>query len=129
VKRDTIKAAFGRFRDPVSIDQATRTEWNRDELFGSGAFTLADLLDHVPELTTFRLGWIATPQLAAYNGDVRRVRVFYDDIELDDLNARDGGALDLATVQIWTLEHVTLERGPTELRIYLRSWRVDRTTA
>ncbi len=97
-------------------------------MFASGALTLIDLLDRVPELTTFRSGWISTPQVAAYNGDVGRVRVFLDDIEMDALNGRDRGIPDLSLIQIWTLEHVTLERTATELRVYLRSWRVDRTT-
>lgn len=129
IRRDTVKPPIARFRDPQSIDRTALSQWNRDELFASGAFTLADLLDHVPEVTAFRAGWIATPQVAVYNGDARRVRVFYDDIEMDDLDARDGGVLDLSTIQLWTLERVTLERSATELRIYLRSWRVERTTA
>ena len=97
-------------------------------MFATGALTLLDLLEHVPELTTFRSGWISTPQMGAYNGDVSRVRVFLDDVEIDALNGREGGILDLSTIQIWTLEHVTLERTASELRIHLRSWRADRTT-
>lgn len=128
VKPDTIKAPVGRFSDPTVADQSAKNDWNREEMFGTGALTLLDLLDRVPELTTFRSGWISTPQIAAYNGDPRRVRVFLDDIEMDALNGRDGGVRDLSSIQIWTLEHVTLERTPNELRIYLRSWRVDRTT-
>lgn len=128
VKPDTIKAAFGRYLDPSVVDVSARNDWDRDEMFASGALTLIDLLDHVPELTTFRSGWISTPQIAAYNGDPHRVRVFVDDVEMDALNGRDGGVLDLSTIQLWTLEHVTLERSANELRIYLRTWRVDRTT-
>ncbi len=97
-------------------------------MFASGSLTLLDLLDHVPELTTFRSGWISTPQVAAYNGDVGKVRVFIDDVEMDALNGREGGVLDLGSIQIWTLEHVTLERSASELRVYLRTWRVERTT-
>lgn len=129
VKRDTIKAPVGRFSDPVVVDGSARNEWNREEMFATGALTLVDLLDRIPELTTFRSGWISTPQVAAYNGDPRRVRVFFDDIEMDALNGREGGVLDLSTIQLWTLERVTMERTATELRIHLRSWRVNRTTA
>ena len=39
-----------------------------------------------------------------------------------------GNTTDLATIQIWTLEEVAVERGADELRVYLRSWRVDHTT-
>jgi hypothetical protein len=127
-KPDTMKPAVGRFVDPSTSDQSARTEWNREEMFASGALTLLDLLDHIPETTTLRSGWISTPQVAAYNGDVSRVRVFLDDVEMDALNGRERGVLDLASVQIWTLEHVTLERSATELRVYLRTWRVERTT-
>lgn len=128
VKKDTVKPPIARFRDPAVIDGTAVSAWNRDQLFASGAFTLGDLLDHVPEVTVIRSGWISTPQVAGYNGDARRVRVFYDDIEFDDLNPRDQGALDLSTIQIWTLESVTLERAPSELRIYVRSWRVEHVT-
>jgi hypothetical protein len=31
-------------------------------------------------------------------------------------------------VQLWTLEHVSIERSASELRIYVRSWRVDNTS-
>ena len=128
MKPDTIKVPVGKFVDPFVADWSAKNEWNREEMFASGALTLIDLLDRVPELTTFRSGWISTPQIAAYNGDPRRVRVFVDDVEMDALNGRDGGVLDLSTVQLWTLEHVTLERSANELRIHLRTWRVDRTT-
>lgn len=127
-KPDTIKPAVGRFVDPRTSDQSARTEWNREEMFASGALTLLDLLDRIPEITTLRSGWISTPQVAAYNGDVSRVRVILDDVEMDALNGRERSVLDLASVQLWTLEHVTLERSATELRIYLRTWRVERTT-
>jgi hypothetical protein len=127
-KPDTMKPAVGRFLDPRTSDQSARTEWNREEMFASGALTLLDLLDHVPEVTTLRSGWISTPQVAAYNGAVNRVRVFLDDVEIDALNGRERGVLDLGSVQLWTLQHVTLERSASELRIYLRTWRVERTT-
>ena len=127
-KPDTMKPAVGRFVDPVTTEQGARTEWNREEMFASGALTLLDLLDQIPEVTTLRSGWISTPQVAAYGGDAGRVRVFLDDVEIDALDGRERGVLDLASVQLWTLEHVTLERAANELRIYLRTWRVERTT-
>lgn len=128
VQRDTIQPPVGRFSDPADYDVTPRHEWNRAELFATGALTLIDLLDRIPELTTFRSGWIATPQVAAMNGDFRRVRVFYDDIEIDNLDPRTGGILDLGSIQIWTLERLTIERGANEVRLFLRSWRVERTT-
>lgn len=124
---DSIKAPVGRFADPVPYEIGPQYEWNRTQLFATGALTLVDLLDRIPGITTFRSGWLATPQTAAFNGDFRRVRVFYDGIEMDDLDNATGSVLDLSTVQIWTLEHLSIERTANELRLYLRSWRVDNT--
>ncbi|MBK5189026.1 MAG: hypothetical protein JJD97_12345 [Gemmatimonadaceae bacterium] len=56
------------------------------------------------------------------------MRVFLDGMEVDNLDARAGGALDLAELQLWSLEEVTIERGADELRVYCRSWSVQRTT-
>lgn len=127
-KADSIKAPVGRFADPILYEIGPQYQWNRRELFASGALTVADLLDRVPQLTTFRSGWLATPQAAAFNGDFQRVRIFYDGIEIDNLDPANGGILDLSTVQLWTLEQVSVERSASEARVYLRSWRVENTT-
>jgi hypothetical protein len=127
VKRDSIKAPIGRFADPATYEIGPQYEWNRAQLFATGALTLADLLERIPGVATFRSGWIATPQTATFNADFRRVRVFYDGIEIPALDNTTGGLLDLSTVQMWTLEHLTIERSASELRIYMRSWRADNT--
>lgn len=127
VKPDTIKPPIGRFADPALYEIGPQYEWDRQQLFATGALTLVDLLDRIPGITTFRSGWLATPQTATYNNDFSRVRVFYDGIEIDNLDSRTGGILDLSSIQIWTLEHVSIERSANELRIYLRTWRVDNT--
>ena len=127
VKIDSIKAPIGRFADPLTYEIGTQYDWNRAQLFATGALTLVDLLDRIPGITTFRSGWLSTPQTATFNGDFRRVRVFYDGLEIDNLDNTSGGVLDLSTIQIWTLEHLTIERSASELRLYMRSWRVDNT--
>jgi hypothetical protein len=127
VKIDSIKAPIGRVSDPLTYEIGPQYEWNRAQLFATGALTLVDLLDRIPGITTFRSGWLATPQTAMFNGDFRRVRVFYDGIEIDNLDNKSGGVLDLSTIQIWTLEHLSIERSASELRLYMRSWRVDNT--
>lgn len=127
VKADTIQPAVGRFVDPVRHEIGPQYEWNRTELFASGALTLLDLLDRIPQLTTYRSGWIATPQTAAFNGDFQRLRIFYDGVEIDNLDPANGGILDLSTVQLWTLEHVSIQRTAGEARVFLRSWRVQNT--
>ena len=127
VKIDSIKAPIGRFADPLTYEIGPQYEWNRAQLFATGALTLVDLLDRIPGITTFRSGWLATPQTATFNGDFRRVRVFYDGLEIDNLDNRTGGVLDLSTIQMWTLEHLSIERSASELRVYMRTWRVDNT--
>ncbi|HMJ19336.1 MAG TPA: Plug domain-containing protein, partial [Gemmatimonadaceae bacterium] len=127
VKRDSIKAPIGRFADPATYEIGAQYEWNRAQLFATGALSVADILDRIPGATTFRSGWLATPQTATFNGDFRRVRVFYDGIEIEPLDKTTGGMLDLSTVQLWTLEHLSIERSADELRLYMRSWRVDNT--
>jgi len=127
VKTDTLKSPIGRFADPALYEIGPQYEWNRSQLFATGAVTLVDLLDRIPGVTTLRSGWIATPQTATYAGGFERVRIFYDGIEIDNLDSRTGGVLDLASIQLWTLEHVSVERSAGELRVYMRTWRVDNT--
>jgi hypothetical protein len=126
-KPDTIKAAFGRGAGPKTADIGPQYSWNRAEMFATGALTVADLLERVPWATTFRSGWLASPKFAAVNGDLGHIKIFYDGIELDNIDPRNGGILDLNTVQLWTLEAVSVERFANEIRVNLRSWRVDRT--
>jgi TonB-dependent Receptor Plug Domain len=127
-KPDTIKARFGRASDAGTSDVGPQYSWNREELFASGALSLADLLERIPGVTSFRSGWMASPKFAAVNGDLNRIRVYYDGIALDNLDARTEPLLDLNTVQLWTLESVTVERLGGELRVNVRSWQVERTT-
>lgn len=126
-KRDTIKAVFGRGLGPRSADIGPQYEWNRDELFASGAYTVADLLERVPGATSFRSGWLASPKFVAVNGDLNRIKVIYDGIELDNADPRSESMLDLTTIDLWMLENVMIERFANELRVHLRTWRVDRT--
>ena len=126
-KPDTIKVAFGRGAGPKTADIGPQYSWNRAEMFASGALTVADLLERVPWATSFRSGWLASPKFVAVNGDPGRIKIFYDGIELDNIDPRNGGILDLNTVQLWTLEAVSVERFANEIRVNLRSWQVDRT--
>ncbi len=127
-KPDTIKARFGRASGAGTSDVGPQYSWNRDELFATGALSLADLLERIPGVTSFRSGWMASPKFAAVNGDLGRIRVYYDGISVDNLDARTGGLLDLNTIQLWTLESVSVERLGGELRVNLMSWQPDRTT-
>ncbi|MHB1069123.1 MAG: TonB-dependent receptor plug domain-containing protein, partial [Gemmatimonadaceae bacterium] len=122
---DTVKAALARAELPV--ESGGRWHWSGEALRAAGAASLADLLAQVPGATGFRANWIAAPQFVAYNGDAARVRVFQDGVELDAIDPRNGTVLDLSVIPLWQCEEVSIERGPGELRVHLRSWRVDRT--
>jgi hypothetical protein len=125
---DSVKAPLARAELPPQADIGDRYRWNRDQLFSSGALTLGELLGRVPGVTAFMSGWIATPHTNAYLGDFGRVRVFYDGIEMDPLNPGIGPMLDFAAIPMWTLEDLVVERAAEELRVYMRSWRVQKTT-
>ena len=127
-RTDTIKPPFGRLPSPRTTDIGPQFEWNREELYASGAYTVADLLERVPGTTSFRTGWLMSPKFVAVNGDLQRIRVFYDGIEMDNLDSRSGNQLDLTTIDLFTLENVVIERFAHEIRVHLRSWRVDRTS-
>lgn len=126
---DTIKAPLPRFPAPPDAGAGRAFRWNREEIGRTGAFTLDELLARVPGAEAFRTGWLAAPALVAYRGDVGRLRVFLDGVELEGLAPGTDGLLDLSRVQLWTLEEVSVERGADELRVYLTTWRVERTTS
>jgi hypothetical protein len=126
--RDSVKAPLARAEARAWAPIGSVTGWNRDSIFSSGALTLGELVEAIPGVSVFRTGWLASPHLAAYLGRMGRVRVFYDGIELDALDPRAGGILDLSFVETWPLEEVRVEQGPEEVRVHLRSWRVQSTT-
>lgn len=129
VRRDTVKSPLGRAEAPVLTGIGPVYRYDRAALFATGMVTVADILDRIPGATTMRAGWIAAPIVGTYLGAPRRIRLFYDGLELDELDPATGGAFDLSQVPLWTLEELRIERGATELRIYMRSWRVERTTS
>ena len=123
---DSIKAPTAPAHPPLNA--AGRGPGRGAALRRAGAVTLADLLMRIPGVTAFRANWIPAPQFIAWNGDARRVRVFFDGIEIDPIDERYGRLLDLGVTPLWQLEEVSAERVAGELRVHLRSWRVDRTT-
>ena len=125
---DTIKAALPRAELPPSTDIGTPYRWDREALDATGALTLAELLERIPGVVGFRTGWIASPQLASYLGDAAAIRLFVDGVELAPLSARASPGIDLAEVALWPLEEVVVERAPSEVRVYMRTWSVRNTT-
>ena len=127
-RHDTIKAPLAAAEAPVLADPNGSRVWSRKDVFSTGALTVQDLLDRIPGVTGLRGGWISHPMVASYLGDPRRVRVFFDGLELQELDPRMGRIWDLTQIPLWALDDIYIERGVTELRIHLRSWRVERTT-
>ena len=128
IPKDTIKAPLAHSELPNDFDIGRRLHWDRDSLFATGAITLADLLERVQGMTTLRTGWVAAPAVGAYLGDVHRIRVFMDGVELSALDPHTGGAIDLSQINIWGMEDAVVEQSAEEVRIHLRSWRVRNTT-
>lgn len=126
--RDTVKAPIASAEAPVLADPSGSFVWDRRDMFSTGALTVQDLLERVPGITTIRSGWIAQPMFASFLGDPARVRVFLDGLELIELDPRTSGIWDLSQIPLWALDDIRIERGAGEVRIHLRSWRVDRTT-
>lgn len=123
---DSIKSPLAHAERPANLDG--RWAWSGEALRSAGGVTLADLLARIPGVTAFRANWIPAPQFIAWNGDAGRVRVFLDGVEIDAIDPRNGSVLDLAQTPLWQLEEVSAERAAGELRVHLRSWRVQRTT-
>jgi hypothetical protein len=128
VPKDTIKAPLAQAELPADIGIAKRLHWRRDSLYATGAITVADLLQRVLGSETLSAGWISAPALTSYMGQVRHVRVFYDGVELGSLDPRAHGDLDLTEINLWSIEEADVEQAPEEIRVYLRSWRVNNTT-
>ncbi|MEO8560696.1 MAG: Plug domain-containing protein [bacterium] len=128
VRTDTIKAPLARAEAPPILEIGASRIYDRAALFATGAISLSDLLGRVPGVTEFTTGWFAAPYAIASQGDLRRIRVFLDGLELDPMDPRGRGVAAPSDLPIHALEEVRIERGAEEVRVYARSWRVDRTT-
>ncbi|HEU4996191.1 MAG TPA: hypothetical protein VFT29_15350 [Gemmatimonadaceae bacterium] len=128
VVHDTVKAPLFTAEPPVLADPSGSFAWDRKDVFSTGALTLGDLLERVPGVTTMRPGWIAGPTVGAFLGDPRRLRIFLDGMELEELDPRMRAMWDVSQIPLWALDDIRIERGVSEIRVYMRSWRVNRTT-
>lgn len=128
VVRDTVQPPLGRGHRPAPPEIGGAYVWEGDRILASGAFTLADLLHRVPEVTIFRTGWMHAEQYAAIAGDVSRIRLFLDGVELDPIDPREGPWQELSRRPIWNLERVAIERVGSEIRIDMRTWSVENTS-
>lgn len=126
-RSDTIKAPLARAEAPPILEIGPARIYDRTAMFATGALTLSDLIGRVPGLTEITTGWLAAPTVVASQGDLRHVRVFLDGLELDPLGRRGQGVSPVNDLPLHALEEVRIERGAEEVRVYARSWRVDRT--
>ncbi|MBV6520897.1 MAG: hypothetical protein MNPFHGCM_01017 [Gemmatimonadaceae bacterium] len=127
-RADSIKAPLAAAELPPMVDVVPGFDYDRNGLFASGALNAAELLDRVPGVTVYRSGSMASPHAAATLGDFSRVRYFQDGIEMDALDPRTGGILDVSTLDLWQSEGARIERGAGETRVYMRSWRTRSVT-
>lgn len=126
-KADTIKAPLSRGEAPAILEIDAARIYDRTALYATGVSTLIELLGRVPGLTEFATGYLGAPAAIAAEGDLRRVRVFLDGLEMDPMDVRSRGTSAAGDLPIHGLEEVRIERGAEEVRVYARSWRVDRT--
>jgi hypothetical protein len=124
---DSIKSPLTRYETP-DREAEERLRFTGREILSSGAVNLADLLDRVPGVSTFRSGWMAGLHVATYLGDARRVRLFIDGLEVDAIDVRNGGAVDLTDIQLWAYDEIVVERAPSEIRVWMRTASVVKTT-
>jgi hypothetical protein len=128
--KDSVKAPYAAAESPRGATWRGRQYvWTRETMFVTGAHNVAELVAEVPGVTSFRSSYLMSPMVTAWYGEPGRVRVFFDGLEVDALDPRMGGQLDLAALPLYGLEEVAVERAATELRIYLRSWRTEATAA
>ena len=126
--RDTIKPPLSRAEAPPILDIGSPRIYDRTAMFATGALTLSDLLGRVPGLTEFTTGWLGAPGVVASQGDLRAIRIFLDGLELDPLGARAQGVSPVSDLPLHALEEIRIERGAEQVRVFARSWRVDRTS-
>ena len=127
IKSDTIKAALARAEAPAILEIDAPRIYDRTALFATGVSTLIELLARVPGLTAYATGFLGAPAAIASQGDLRHVRIFLDGLEMDPMDVRSRGTSAAGDLPIHALEEVRIERGAEEVRVYARSWRVDRT--
>ncbi len=128
VRRDTIQPPLARAPVPPIIEIGPPHIYDRAALFATGSLTLSDLLGRLLGNTEYTAGWLGAPAAVAYLGDVRRIRLYVDNVEVEPLNPRMRGAVAVNDLPLHDLEELRIERGADELRVYARTWRVDRTT-
>lgn len=112
------------FPDPAPAGWApARWVWGQEELQRFHGLSLLDLLRQIPSLTITRAGVYGRPAgISVFGLGGGRVRVFLDGYELDPLSA---AILDLQRLALVDLREVRVERGLTETRIEITTFRLE----
>ncbi|MFP3947335.1 MAG: TonB-dependent receptor plug domain-containing protein [Longimicrobiales bacterium] len=98
-------------------------EWDREELLGTRAITLSELLEEIPGIVPLRAGDAGMPRSASFLGSGGGgVRVFRDGIEFLPM---EGSVPDLSRISVSDVESVRVVRRGEGLEIHLRSLRAD----
>jgi hypothetical protein len=126
-RRDSIQPPLARPESPPVLELGAARVYDRAAIFATGALTLSDILGRVPGITTLATGWLVAPTAVASLGDMRRLRIFLDGLELDPMDQREQGRAPVNDLPLHTLEELRIERGADEVRVYARSWRVTST--
>jgi hypothetical protein len=126
-KPDTLKPPLAHPEAPPVLEIGPARVYDRAALFATGVLRLSDLLGRVPGVTELTTGWLSAPVVVASQGDLRRIRIFLDGLELDPLDRRSQGVAPVNDLPLHALEELRIERGVEEIRVYATSWRVDRT--
>lgn len=124
---DTLQPPLTHAPVPRLLQSDRALRYDRAQIFATGSVTLQDLLARVLIATPFSGGYISAPSNVAVGGDFRRTRVFIDGIEYDALDGRSNGIADYSQIQLWSAEDITIEQTASEVRVHLRTWRVDNT--
>ena len=93
--------------------------WDREDLLNEGAVTLTELLQQLPSVVPFRVGFFLQTEMATPFAQTRgRLQVFLDGYELDPLLE---STHDLARIELANLQQVRIERRLDVTRVDLLS--------
>jgi len=103
------------------LPRGARMIFDRDALRMSGAYTLGELLRHVPGTFLARAGWYGLPEAVHYAGQgASSVELYWDGYQIDPMGD-DSAGVDVAAIPLGLFSRIEVEVLPTVLRVYLIS--------
>ncbi|UCF35368.1 MAG: TonB-dependent receptor [Acidobacteriota bacterium] len=98
---------------PLSVTSASITVIRREEIESSGAETLPDLLRTLPGLDVIQNGSRGSLTTVAIRGAEENFTVvMIDGIPLNDQSSSMGGAVDISSLSLASIEQIEIVRGP-----------------